>query len=1055
MRSRLPSQLRSHSFRNVVSSLASRVHIAAASTSALVLTLVGAATPVAAATPAALSLTVTAAAPSTPTGTPVDFTIQYDCSGGVPCDGATVTVPLPNFVSANRPDWGFGWWNAPALTSSPDISSAAVANDGTATFTFKNSVATGTSGTLGVRYTPTTQTTPDGATLTVTASAAGGNITPTSATGSTKLTAGDHTAKVSLLAMGSLGHFYLDQNLTISTGIGLLAPTNTGVEGIDTVDSYTMILPTGAQFVSSDLTPDSINGETVTWKDVPATSTNASNEPGRRAFDTVVNFPSAAFGDGQNVTVRGAATGTSISGAAIAASGSEQLPLEAFVETISPTVQVITENYQYLDANVGRGVPYVFDLYLNNYNSTTTAASAVVSADIPAAFAVSSFTAAEGTVIRWTTTSGATGSFTSLDGTSNSLDKLGLAKGDALAHVDLDYGALPGATGRNSLITGTTTDTSVGSVKMCATTVLTSSTGTPSSASGCGAYTILDPFVFGAIYLSGPTGSDTYRPGETINWTASVANGTRGAGDLKPVVAMVAPAGTSFPSDPFSWDTKVCTPDPSYGKPITTIEKKAVSGRDALLIRWPDAPSLAPGASLTCPLNIKTTVTNAPAGEVTASAYLGDDRGPISSSPFTSDVKSDTSSSSWAQVVRDDRKVLPGSTGSSIAFRSTATAATGVGASLTSALIAKGSLDKSFVAAPQVAATESGKSVSYKLPVANTGNVPLTDVVLYDILPFVGDTGVSDGASSQSRGSQFAPTLLGAVAAPDGFTVEYSSSTNPCRPEVNAKTAGCVDDWTATPADYSTVRALKLVQNRGGTLAPGAESDFAWSMQIGQDVPAAQTAFNSVAFAATRADNGKILSAEPAPVGVETTVSDLEVTVSGGVAKPDSTVALPLTVTNHGPSATTATVVITASEGFTLGLAKQAPNSIGWTCDQKDDAMTCVSSAPLASGATGVSPVTLTVGKEGETGTVTATVSGPYPDPDLGNNTATASFLVSNETKPVVPRTVPPTLLPPIDVNTLTPLASTGSTVSWIGAALAGLLIVAGAVVAVRRRSTP
>ena len=81
-------------------------------------------------------------------------------------------------------------------------------------------------------------------------------------------------------------------------------------------------------------------------------------------------------------------------------------------------------------------------------------------------------------------------------------------------------------------------------------------------------------------------------------------------------------------------------------------------------------------------------------------------------------------------------------------------------------------------------ASPSGSGI-YTLQWSNTGGKILTDPVVYDILPYIGDTGVSEGQSTIPRGSQFAPVFTAILGSlPAGVTVAYSTSTNPCRPEV-------------------------------------------------------------------------------------------------------------------------------------------------------------------------------------------------------------------------------------------------------------------------------
>ncbi len=147
----------------------------------------------------------------------------------------------------------------------------------------------------------------------------------------------------------------------------------------------------------------------------------------------------------------------------------------------------------------------------------------------------------------------------------------------------------------------------------------------------------------------------------------------------------------------------------------------------------------------------------------------------------------------------------------------------------------------------------------YNLRIFNEGNVPMLEYALYDILPYSGDKGSGGTLVNGSRNSEFRPVLRGPVTfisglglAGDGsdFTIEYSQSTNPCRPEVFDKDpvaspntpAGCTDDWmvAASVADWTTIRAYRI-QLTSGSIPPavdaGDEPRFGVPMSIPADAP--------------------------------------------------------------------------------------------------------------------------------------------------------------------------------------------------------------------------
>ena len=100
----------------------------------------------------------------------------------------------------------------------------------------------------------------------------------------------------------------------------------------------------------------------------------------------------------------------------------------------------------------------------------------------------------------------------------------------------------------------------------------------------------------------------------------------------------------------------------------------------------------------------------------------------------------------------------------------------------------------------------------YNLRIFNDGNVDMLSYVLYDILPYSGDTGSGGTLSGTTRDSEFRPTLRGPIEYISGpaslssasFLIEYNNTINPCRPEVFNQPfgaivpAGCNNTWTTT-----------------------------------------------------------------------------------------------------------------------------------------------------------------------------------------------------------------------------------------------------------------
>lgn len=184
----------------------------------------------------------------------------------------------------------------------------------------------------------------------------------------------------------------------------------------------------------------------------------------------------------------------------------------------------------------------------------------------------------------------------------------------------------------------------------------------------------------------------------------------------------------------------------------------------------------------------------------------------------------------------------------------------------------KGALDSVFSAS---GATVAGGAMDYQLTLTNTGNVAIKDIVVVDILPFLGDVGVVNW--NTSRGSQWTPNLIGPVIAPPGVSVYYSMETNPCRSDLTLSgPGGCTGPAWYTYAgligggyNITQVRSLKF---NFGTLqlAPLQSFVLTWPMTAPIGAPVGQVACNSFGYVAKRADNNLVIGpAEPVQVCVE------------------------------------------------------------------------------------------------------------------------------------------------------------------------------------------
>ena len=201
-----------------------------------------------------------------------------------------------------------------------------------------------------------------------------------------------------------------------------------------------------------------------------------------------------------------------------------------------------------------------------------------------------------------------------------------------------------------------------------------------------------------------------------------------------------------------------------------------------------------------------------------------------------------------------------------------------------------------FTRFPCVAQTLPGGDFTYRLRWSNQGNVPLTNTVVYDILPYVGDTGVSQTLSTGNRKTEWRPVLTGPItldgtlssATGSNAIIEYNTTSNPCRPEVAAGAAdsdwqggSCDDNWVTSVSDWSTVKSfrIKAYQGAGETWAPGTKLVFVIPLKAPADAISStidpldlSVAWNSAAQRAFQvAENGstvRLQASEPRKVGI-------------------------------------------------------------------------------------------------------------------------------------------------------------------------------------------
>lgn len=178
-----------------------------------------------------------------------------------------------------------------------------------------------------------------------------------------------------------------------------------------------------------------------------------------------------------------------------------------------------------------------------------------------------------------------------------------------------------------------------------------------------------------------------------------------------------------------------------------------------------------------------------------------------------------------------------------------------------------------FLGSPSVVLAEANDMVQFRVRIANISEgLPLTNLSVYDLLPHLGDTGIRDILRDRDRESEFTPVLTG-VQVPDGWTAAYTTSFNPCRPELSV-TTNCDPDsgasaWRSTLPKGTTRGTMPgAIRLTTDTMPVASYVDLILEYQMPPDVRKDHdlTAWNNVAGIATF-NNSDLLRTEAPKVG--------------------------------------------------------------------------------------------------------------------------------------------------------------------------------------------
>jgi len=500
------------------------------------------------------------------------------------------------------------------------------------------------------------------------------------------------------------------------------------------------------------------------------------------------------------------------------------------------------------------------------------------------------------------------------------------------------------------------------------------------------------PPTIGAYLSSSVTGGGTPIVGSQVVWsTYGRSQNIPEGSHISPQYIFLAPVGWDIVSGSASFSAAVpAGADYDYTELVYNGET-----HQALVVTWPDGATFAEDGYWPT-LRVTTTPTeSATAGTNTAYSFMGDalntyaDGGATWSYPYVDALDYDGDGNTTEQFATVSSNITLG-------------ASTGLGI-VKEICLPDGSGGCEWISDPDVlvGVAPTSTDITYRVTITNQGNASVSNIVAYDVLPWIGDTGLL-ASTSTSRGSTFQENLQEVVSASSNLDLTFSTSTNPPRDEVYPGAPGASGTWDAPAAGAA---AIRLAVN--GSLAAHASASFTYRAGVVAGAGADTIACNSVAAAATG-----VAPLEPRAVCATNQQADLALRVDDRLplqaGRPGT---VPFTVENLSGSTEPITLTVQIPEGLTV-TSLDLP---GWQCEAPDGPagpfeMSCASvdeggaPRPVAPGVP--EPLELAVVPDADIDLsslcVAGEVSGLIYDPVESNNSASACADVVSGVLPLV-----------------------------------------------------
>jgi protocatechuate 3,4-dioxygenase beta subunit len=789
-----------------------------------------------------------------------------------------------------------------AVGSSPhvaNVSTPGSGSGGTVVFTMTEPLSAGSSGTLKIRARYPLGTTTNGLTRTnvTTASANAGSetgpVVNASSGGVTTTASAACLWTVSVTAPANVA-----VNQPVGIRVRLMRPSpNVGNYSVLTGSTLSATLPVGVtpadvlDTLGGTLTGTGLAGNpvVVTW---PTGALNADGSDGgeETGRNLVIRFPAPPFSTGQTPSLAGAAS------LLLAAGGGSCAPTTTATVTLAAATTTGLTSKAASSASVNADGSSLFQWQIRADNTGRTALDNLLITDhLPVNFALQrilmpgsvSYPPATNFITVRYRRSDAGATLSTWPGgpfavnVTLQVSGLALPAGVYVSYVEFDLGTVPVgfATGSSSgnrfrlegtllpigwdvpptvLVTGNT---------VCNSNILTATSSQPgtvnlTSAPVCVTATV--PTTRPASTKAIESGTSP-SPGGLTLWRVETSTGA-GSALVNPMAMDLLPVELEYVPGTFARRTDGTYNSSGAGDPTDSLEVLPnYNGTGRTLLRWQYTNSFPENTRATVRFQTRlkagvangTSVTNR--SDVWANPTLQNGAVILYASPVTDSNDLNGNGSTTDQI------------GQSAATAILVSAS----AALESRKLVKGALDTEYTRYPDFGFTVPGGAVDYRIAVFNNGSVNVTNIVLLDILPSIGDVGVID---PQPRLSAWTPLLTGPInvlvngAAVPGTIVDYSTAANPCRPDfVPAGPVGCTaPGWsTSLPSPLSATRAFRVTFPATYALAAGDSMTIDIPMVAPMSFTPGFISWNSFAYRATPAAAGlPELKAEPIKVGV-------------------------------------------------------------------------------------------------------------------------------------------------------------------------------------------